>query len=101
MSTTRPASRDQGRDRLARVGLAPRGLDRLEAAAYVGVSATTFDGLVLDGRMPKGKRVGDPERGRVVWDRHALDAAFAALPDSDGRVATADDDTSIWGQARA
>ncbi len=36
----------------------PRGLSREEAARYVGVGATTFDGLVQDGRMPKPLRIG-------------------------------------------
>ena len=33
------------------------GLCREEAASYVGVSATLFDEIVKDGRMPKPKRV--------------------------------------------
>ncbi|RUW19318.1 hypothetical protein EOA34_29930, partial [Mesorhizobium sp. M4B.F.Ca.ET.013.02.1.1] len=37
--------------------LPPRGLSRLEAAAYIGVSASLFDQLVKDGRMPKPKRI--------------------------------------------
>lgn len=54
-----------------------RGLRREEAAAYVGFSARKFDELVADGRMPKPKRID----GVVVWDIHALDRAFDALPD--------------------
>lgn len=57
--------------------LAPRGLGREAAAAYVGISSTKFDTLVLDGRMPKPKRID----GRRVWDRFVLDEAFSALPD--------------------
>lgn len=57
--------------------LPPRGLQREVAAAYVGISATKFDQLVQEGRMPQPKRVD----GRKVWDRHALDLAFDALPD--------------------
>lgn len=53
----------------------PRGLSREEAARYVGVGTTTFDGLVQDGRMPKPVRLGK----RVIWDRLKLDAAFADL----------------------
>ena len=56
--------------------LAPRGLSREVAAQYVGVSATTFDNMVRCGLMPKPKRVNS----RKVWDRHMVDAAFAALP---------------------
>ncbi|HSH41630.1 MAG TPA: hypothetical protein VK973_05830 [Arenicellales bacterium] len=54
----------------------------MEAAAYVGVSPTLFDQLVREGRMPGPKRLG----ARTVWDRRALDLAFAAIPDggSDG-----------------
>ena len=55
--------------------LPPRGLSRTEAAAYVGVSPTTFDRLVDDHLMPKPKRI----YSRTVWDRKKLDAAFDAL----------------------
>ena len=57
----------------------PRGLNREEAARYIGVGTTKFDELVKDGRMPKGKRID----GRVVWDRYKLDASFTDLPDND------------------
>ncbi|MDB5578752.1 MAG: hypothetical protein JWR80_3928 [Bradyrhizobium sp.] len=53
----------------------PRGLNREEAARYIGLGATTFDRLVADGRMPKPFRVGK----RVIWDRLKLDAAFSDL----------------------
>lgn len=56
-----------------------RGLSREEAAMYVGVGSTKFDAMVLDGRMPKPKRVD----GRKVWDVRTLDLAFDALPDDD------------------
>ena len=59
--------------------LAPRGLSRSEAAAYIGISPTKFDEMVLDGRMPSAKRVD----ARRVWDRRALDAAFDALPNGE------------------
>lgn len=54
----------------------PRGLNRVQAAEYIGVSASLFDGLVKEGRMPKPKRIN----ARTVWDRIAIDEAFAALP---------------------
>lgn len=57
--------------------LPPRGLCREAAAQYVGVSAGKFDEMVSDRRMPAPKRID----GRKVWDRLALDIAFAALPD--------------------
>lgn len=60
--------------------LPPRGLSRLESAAYIGVSASLFDRLVHDGRMPKPKRID----GRVVWDRLRLDQMFGCLDDGAG-----------------
>jgi predicted DNA-binding transcriptional regulator AlpA len=62
--------------------LAPRGLSREQAAAYVGVSPSLFDILVKDGRMPAPKRIN----ARTVWDRLQLDPAFAALPSTDAPV---------------
>jgi hypothetical protein len=59
--------------------LPPRGLSRVVAAAYIGVSVSFFDILVADGRMPQPKRINS----RKLWDRLALDAAFEALPDDD------------------
>jgi hypothetical protein len=55
----------------------PRGLSRVEASAYVNVSPSLFDQMIREGLMPKPKRV----HSRTIWDRLALDAAFAALPD--------------------
>ena len=55
----------------------PRGLSRLQSAAYVGVSVSLFDRMVDDRRMPPPKRINN----RKVWDRLQLDAAFADLPD--------------------
>lgn len=56
-----------------------RGLNREEAALYVGISVGKFDELVAKGLMPTPKRIDR----RKVWDRHALDAAFEDLPDHD------------------
>ena len=56
--------------------LAPRGLCRVQAASYIGVSASLFDLMVLDGRMPKPKRIN----ARTVWDIRKLDLAFEAIP---------------------
>lgn len=67
-------------DRPVRAAVVPpptrRGLSRSWAAGYVGVSATKFDKMVSDGRMPKPKRID----GRKVWDVRALDEFFDALP---------------------
>lgn len=60
--------------------LPPRGLSRVAAAAYIGVSPSLFDIMVKDGRMPKPKRIN----ARTVWDRRRLDEAFDALPDEEG-----------------
>ena len=57
-----------------------RGLKRVEVAEYIGISATKFDALVKDGRMPRPKRID----GRNVWDRLAVDRAFEQI-DRDGQ----------------
>lgn len=57
--------------------LAPRGLSRVEAAAYIGISPSLFDLLVRDGRMPGPKRINS----RTIWDRKKLDQAFELIPD--------------------
>lgn len=54
----------------------PRGMNREEAARYIGVGTTKFDQMVAQGRMPIPKQID----GRVVWDRFALDLAFNQLP---------------------
>jgi excisionase family DNA binding protein len=59
------------------LSLPPRGLSRGQAAAYYGVSVGTFNEMVQDGRAPFPKVINK----RLVWDRHALDAAFDSLPD--------------------
>ena len=55
----------------------PRGLRREDAADYLGISASTFDALVSERRMPEPRQAS---KGRVVWDRHELDGAFDRLP---------------------
>lgn len=62
--------------------LAPRGLSRVQAAAYIGVSPALFDIMVKDGRMPAPKRIN----ARTVWDRVKLDEAFAAISNDDGPI---------------
>lgn len=57
----------------------PRGMDRLDSARYIGVSATKFDLMVADRRMPKPKKID----GRMVWDRVELDMHFTDLPARD------------------
>lgn len=65
--------------------LPPRGLSRVQAAAYIGVSPSLFDAMVNDGRMPKPTRIN----ARTVWDRFKIDQAFSELS-NDG------DDGNPW-----
>ncbi|MCB0221066.1 MAG: hypothetical protein KDH09_15320 [Chrysiogenetes bacterium] len=58
-----------------RANIEPRGLNREQAAAYIGVGTTLFDAMVKDGRMPDPIRIG----ARAIWDRWKLDAAFDNL----------------------
>jgi predicted DNA-binding transcriptional regulator AlpA len=88
---THSATKSAGRERLARVGLPPRGLDRLEAAAYVGVAPGTFDAMVKDKQMPQPKQ----SRGRLVWDRLELDRAFDLLPHVGGGMQLDDADDEM------
>jgi len=66
------------------VSLAPRGLSREEAAAYLGIGVTLFDQLVREGSMPCAIHI----KARRVWDRKKLDAAFEAMRDEeeDGEI---------------
>lgn len=65
----------------SRIEISPRrGMRREEAARYIGVSASKFDEMVRDGRMPKPKRID----GCVVWDLRRLDMAWDALAGDDG-----------------
>ncbi len=74
-------TRTQRRNDLLPLSLAPRGLSRVEASAYIGVSPSLFDEMVRDGRMPGPKRIN----ARTVWDRRKVDEAFECLPE-DSRV---------------
>ena len=56
-----------------------RGLRRGDAAAYVGVSPSKFDKLVIDGRMPKALKIDTC----AIWDVRRLDESFDSLMDSD------------------
>ena len=71
---------------------APKGLSRLEAARHVGVSPTTFDVMVGDGRMPRPKTVG----ARVLWDRMKIEAFFEALPEQGDSTGSAGDSFADW-----
>lgn len=64
-----------------RIAYPPRGLRSERAAAYVGLSETTFLRMVEEGTMPQPIR----PRGVTVWDRFDLDAAFDNLKDNDAQ----------------
>ena len=55
-----------------------RMLSRVEAAAYCGVSPSTFDKMQKDGLTPPPLKV----YARNLFDRHKLDAAIDALSGS-------------------
>jgi predicted DNA-binding transcriptional regulator AlpA len=61
---------------MPRPPIEPRGLSRVEAARYLGISPSKFDELRKDGRVPPARMID----GRKVWDVRDLDAAFEALP---------------------
>lgn len=63
-----------------RGGIIPRGLRRVDAAAYICISPSLFDEMVRDGRMPGPRMINS----RTVWDRFELDEAFDALPRKKG-----------------
>jgi predicted DNA-binding transcriptional regulator AlpA len=62
------------------LGVIPRGLSRVQAAEYIGLSPTKFDELVCDGRMPKPAHCGR----RLLWDRRQIDRALDALFNEEG-----------------
>ncbi|MDA9437234.1 hypothetical protein [Bradyrhizobium sp. CCBAU 51627] len=61
----------------------PRGLSRLRAAGYIGVTPQAFMRMVYDGRMPKPKKID----GAVRWDKLAVDRAFDVLFDTETNLA--------------
>ncbi len=54
-----------------------RGLSRVEAAIYLGISPSKFDQMRADGRVGTPKLID----GRKVFDIRMLDDVFDALPD--------------------
>jgi len=63
-----------------------RGLRRGDAAAYVGVSPSKFDQMVIAGRMPKAIKMD----ACAVWDMRQLDQSFDALIDQPDTTEVAD-----------
>ncbi|MBM3553914.1 MAG: XRE family transcriptional regulator [Alphaproteobacteria bacterium] len=58
-----------------RLGITPRLLRRERAAAYLDMSATSFEKLVKEGVLPAPKKL----HSFKVWDRDELDALADAL----------------------
>lgn len=52
-----------------------RGLSRVEAAGYIGISPNTFDRMIKEGTMPAPVEI----YSRKVWDVRAIDLAMNAL----------------------
>lgn len=63
-------------------------LSRPEAAAYAGVSPSTFDKLMADGLMPGPVRL----YSRTLWDVRGLDAAIDCLLDGAELPKVSDED---------
>ncbi|MER9442196.1 hypothetical protein NKI79_12365 [Mesorhizobium sp. M0340] len=59
------------------------GINREQAAGAIGVSPTTFDQMVADGRMPQPRM---PSKERYVWDVEELAEAFRRLPHRNSRL---------------
>jgi len=57
------------------VSFVGRGLRREQAAAYVGVSPSSFDKMVREGAMPEPIRW----HACVLWDRRQIDLAMDSL----------------------
>lgn len=68
-------------DNVSPLSFPPRGLNRLQAAAHVGVLPPKLDEMAADGRMPQPECIDV----RRMWDRLAIDEAFSALPDQEER----------------
>lgn len=56
----------------------PRGLSRVDAAKYFGISPNLFDECVREKKFPEPKHL----HSRKIWDRRELDEAFEALDDA-------------------
>lgn len=84
-------SRTAAQDRLAQLGLAPRGLPLDLAAAYVGLTPGVFLAEIEAGRYPRPSKHGaakSEKNQRTVWDVKALDDAMDRIS---GRVRSSRD----------
>ena len=64
--------------------LLKRGLNKAEAANYIGVSVRKFDAMLKAGTMPKPRLLiddmGHGENVKKIWDIRELDDYFDQLP---------------------
>lgn len=58
------------------LSITPRGLNRSQAAKYIGVSVGLFSEMIAKGFMPEPRMMNT----RQVWDKQELDSAFDDLP---------------------
>ncbi|MEX2650316.1 MAG: hypothetical protein WD673_15005 [Alphaproteobacteria bacterium] len=72
VDTVKAWTRKMTKDRRLAMNFHPRGLNRDQAARYVGLSMTTFNRFVVEGLLPGPLHFGR----RRVWDRRALDEAL-------------------------
>jgi hypothetical protein len=76
-----------GKIHIARpIRIDPRGLSRIDAAHYLGISPSKFDELRKDGRVSPPRRID----ARLVWDRYNSDHDFEAFP-TEGKEAGDED----------
>lgn len=68
-------TRKVAKDRRVAANLHPRGLNREQAALYVGLSVSTFNKLVAARVLPAALAFGR----RRVWDRRSLDKALDGM----------------------
>lgn len=73
----------RGHESLLPAGLTPIGINRAQAAEFIGISPSYFDQLVASGAMPQPRRAGS----RTIWDVSELAQAFRALPQPGTRSA--------------
>jgi len=71
--------------------MTPRGLQKFDAATYVGCGVSKFEEMVSKGTMPKPRLIGN----RRVWDTIELGEKFEELP----RHKADNDDTNDWDES--
>ncbi|MHA6687713.1 hypothetical protein [Mesorhizobium sp. A556] len=67
--------------------LPPIGINREQAAAFIGISASLFDQLVHAGKMPDARVIAS----RLVWDVSEIEEAFRAIPHRSEKVGIIED----------